>query len=92
MSKNDINLYVTFTECAPLIPIESFELGVVCITSNNHHYWEKHELSKYVVVDQNDDVIKIHEKIELCLKNRELILKLYKEWKSEYDEKAKQSV
>ena len=92
MSKNDINLYVTFTECAPLIPLESFELGVVCLTSNNHHYWENHELAKYVVVDQNDDVIKIHEKIELCLQNRELILQLYKDWKREYDMKAKQSV
>ena len=65
---------------------------VVCLTSNNHHYWENHELAKYVVVDQNDDVIKIHEKIELCLQNRELILQLYKDWKREYDMKAKQSV
>ena len=28
MSKNTINLYVTFTECSPMVPLESFEVGV----------------------------------------------------------------
>ncbi len=92
MSKNDINLYATFTECAPLIPLESFEVGVPCITCSNHHYWEGTELKDYVVVDEADDVIKIHEKIEYCLKNKEKVLKLYKEWKQEYDKTALKSV
>ena len=92
MSKNDINLYVTFTECAPLIPLESFEMGVPCLTCNNHHYWEGTELRDYIVVDEADDVIKIHEKIEFCLKNKDKILQLYKDWKKDYDKIAKQSV
>lgn len=92
MSKNDVNLYATFTECAPLIPLESFEMGVPCITSNNHHYWEGHPLRELIVVNENDDVTKIHEKIEYCLANKDLILNLYKEWKKEYDVSALQSV
>ncbi len=92
MAQNDLNLYVTFTECAPLVPLESFEVGVPCITGNNHHYWEGHELRDYIVVNEADDVIKIHEKIEYCLKNKERIMQLYREWKKDYDIQAKQSV
>jgi hypothetical protein len=85
MAKNDINIYVTFVECAPLLPLESFELGVPCITGNNHHYWENHELRDYVVVDEVDNVIKIYEKIIYCLENREKVLNLYFDWKEKYD-------
>lgn len=92
LSQNDINLYVTFTECAPLLPLESLELGVPCITSNNHHYWEKTELEKYLVVNENDNVLKIHEKIDYCLAHKEEIIKLYKNWKLKYDKKSAESV
>lgn len=92
MAKNDINFYVTFSECAPLIPLESLELGVPCITSNNHHYWEENELAKYLIVEENDNVIKIHEQAQYCLKNTDKILSLYKKWKKENDVKSKESV
>lgn len=92
MAHNDLNLYVTFTECAPLIPLESLELGVPCITANNHHYWEGTELAEYLIVDAVDDVNKIHEKIEKCLSNREKIMQLYREWKREYDIEAEKSL
>ena len=92
MAKNDINFYVTFSECSPLIPLESLELGVPCITSNNHHYWEGNELEKYLIVNENDDIIKIYEKAKYCLENKEKILDLYKKWKKEYDKESKKSV
>lgn len=92
MAKNDINLYATFTECAPLLPLESLELGVPCITGNNHHYWENTELEKYLVVNECDNVIKIYEKIMLCLNNREKIIELYDQWKEKYDIEARESV
>ena len=92
MAENDINLYVTFVECAPMLPLESLELGVPCITGNNHHYWEGHELRKYLVVDQADNSMAIYEKIKYCLDNKEKIMELYKEWKREYDKKAKENL
>ena len=92
MAGNDLNLYVTFTECAPLIPLESLELGVPCLTGNNHHYWEGTELGEYLIVDEADDVNKIHDKMEKCVANREKILRLYREWKKEYDVEARKSV
>ena len=92
MAQNDINFYVTFSECAPLIPLESFEMGVPCITANNHHYWKNTELEKYVVVNENDNILEIYKKGKYCLENKETVLKLYKKWKEEYDKKSIESV
>ena len=92
IASNDINIYVTFVECAPLLPLESFELGVPCITSNNHHYWSGTELEDYLIVDAPDNIIEIKKKIEYVLENKEKIIKLYSKWKKEYDKKAKKSI
>lgn len=92
MADNDINLYVTFSECAPIIPLESLELGVPCLTANNHHYFANSKLSDYLIVDENDDVNAIYEKIENCLKNKKEIMNEYKKWKKDYNIVSKKSV
>lgn len=92
MANNDINIYVTFTECAPLVPLESLELGVPCITGDNHHYFEGTELEKYLVVRKEDDIIAIRNQILYCLENKEKVMQLYKEWKKNYNEEAKKSI
>lgn len=88
MSNNDINLYVTFTECAPLIPLESLELGVPCITANNHHYFKDTVLADYLIVNKVDDVMEIYEKIKVCLENKNKIIENYNKWKKEYNKKV----
>ena len=90
--QNDVNLYVTFTECAPLLPLESLELGIPCITGDNHHYFEGTELEKYLVVDKEDNIMEIYKKIIFARENKELILKLYSEWKTKYNTEAKKSL
>lgn len=92
MSQNDVNVYVTFTECSPMIPLESLELGVPCVTGDNHHYFENTELEKYLVVSKEDNIIAIYEKIKTCLENRDKILDLYKDWKVSYVKEAEKSV
>ena len=92
MASNDINLYVTFTECAPLIPLESLELGVPCITGDNHHYFEGTELEKYLVVNKEDNIMEIYKKMKYVLENKQRILELYRDWKKEYDIKAQKSI
>lgn len=92
MAQNDINIYVTFSECAPMLPIESLEAGTICLTGNNHHYFNGTKLYDYLVVEREDDVIAIYEKMKFALENKGEILKLYKEWKSEYDKKSVASV
>lgn len=85
MASNDINLYVTFSECAPMLPIESMEVGTICLTGNNHHYFKGTELEKYLVVSREDDVCSIKEKIDYALENKEEIFRLYNKWKRNYD-------
>lgn len=92
MSKNDINLYVTFSECAPMLPIESFSSGVPCLTGNNHHYFKNTPLEDYLVVSNEASPIEIKEKIELCFKNRKKVLDLYQKWYSENDKSSKEGV
>lgn len=91
MSKNTMNLYVTFSECAPMLPIESFEVGTICLTGNNHHYFKNTELEKYLVVDNEESPVEIAKKIELCIKEKDKVMKLYKDWKKENDKKSKLS-
>ena len=92
MSSKDINLYVTFSECAPMLPIESLELGVPCITGNNHHYFKNTKLQDYLVVNREDDITEIYNKILLVLKNKEEIMEIYRNFKKEYDKESKKSV
>lgn len=92
MSQNNINLYVTFSECAPMIPLESFEVGVPCIIGDNTHYFENTELENFLVVKSEDNIDEIYDKINLVLKNKEKIMKLYKIWKKQYDNESKKSV
>lgn len=92
MSNNTINLYVTFTECAPMIPLESMQVGVPCIVGDNNHYFTNTNLEKYLVVKSEDSIDEIAEKMKLCIANRDEIIRLYKEWKKDYDLKSKDSV
>lgn len=85
MALNDVNLYVTFTECSPVLPLESLELGVPCITGNNHSYFKNSKLQDYLVVKSEDCIDEIYEKIKVCIEKRDVIINLYKKWKKEYD-------
>jgi len=91
MANNTINLYVTFSECAPMLPVESFEVGVPCISGNNHHYFKGQELENYIVKNE-ENPIEIKKQIENCLNNKNEVMKLYKTWKKENDALSKKSV
>ncbi len=92
MSNNTINLYVTYSECAPMLPIESFEVGVPCISGNNHHYFKNQELEKYIIVNNEENAVEISKQIKNCLDNKDEVMKLYKTWKKENNALSKQSV
>ena len=85
LSQNDINLYVTFTECSPMLPLESFETGVLCVTGNNHHYFKGYKLLEETIVKSEDNINEIKDKIQYCIANKVGILEEYKKWKIEYD-------
>lgn len=92
MAKNTVNLYVTFSECSPMLPLESFEVGVPCVTGNNFHYFENHELEEYLVVDKEDDLESIYEKIQKTIDNSEKVLNLYQNFKTENEKSSEEQV
>ena len=89
---NDINIYPTFTENAPMFPLESFEMGVPCLLGNNNDYFVGTELGSYVILEREDDPVYIKEKIITALDNRDKIMKLYREWKKDFDKKCEKWV
>ena len=92
MAQNDINLYITFSECSPMLPLESMEMGAICLLGDNNHYFKGSELEKYLVVSREDDVICIANKIKYALENKEKILELYNQWKEKHDIESTRSV
>ncbi|WP_019915132.1 methyltransferase domain-containing protein [Paenibacillus sp. HW567] len=92
LASNDINFYVTFSECAPLLPLESMNLGIPCLTGPNHHYFEGSPLKDYLIVNRPDDPIEIAKKAEYALKNKREIMDLYGVWKAENDIESESSV
>ena len=92
LANNDLNLYVTFSECSPMLPLESFEVGVPCLTGNNHHYFVGDELEKYLVVNNEESAIEIKDKIMKCLDNKEEVLKLISKWSSKNKVDSKNDV
>lgn len=92
MSKNDVNLYVTYSECAPMLPLESFEMGVPCISGNNHHYFKDSELENYIVVKNEESPEEIKNTILNCIKNEDRIKKMYKEFKDNNLKESKEAV
>ena len=92
IQENEINIYPTFTENAPMFPLESFEMGIPCLLGNNNDYFVGTKLGKYVILTKEDDPIYIKNKVLECLENKEEIMSLYKEWKKEFDKKCKKLV
>lgn len=86
MSKNDVNLYISFSECAPMVPLESLEMGVPCIIGNNCHYFKESNLAEFLIVNDEANVLEIKEKIEKVLNNHDYIINLYKNFKKENTE------
>lgn len=92
MAKRDVVLYVTFSECAPMLPIEALEAGTLCVMGHNHHYFQGEKLHDYLVVEREDDLTAIEEKIKTALEHKDEIFELYKDWKARNDAASTKSV
>ncbi|PAK52023.1 hypothetical protein [Paenibacillus sp. 7541] len=93
LTGNLINLYVTFSECAPLLPLESLSQGVPCLTGPNHHYFEENPILKqYLVVNEPDNPVEIARKALIAIDKREEIIQLYNSWALENDITSKKTV
>ena len=92
IQQNEVNIYPTFTENAPMFPLESFEMGVPCLLGNNNDYFVGTKLGEYVILTREDDPIDIKEMIINCIEHKEEIMNLYQDWKKEFDNKCEKLV
>ena len=92
IKQNELNIYPTFTENAPMFPLESFEMGVPCLLGNNNDYFTGTKLGEYVILTKEDDPEYIKERIINCIENKDEIMRLYKQWKKEFDIKCEKLV
>ena len=86
---NGCNLYVNFTSTDPLVFIKSMDLGAPCIVGNNNFLSSDYPtMWKYLVMESDDDVDEIAEKIKGAINNKEKILREYKKYRAEYNERV----
>ncbi len=85
---NEINLYVNFTKANMLPFLDSMNNGIICLLGNSNILNDYPDLKKYLVVNSDDDCNEIKEKIEIALKNKDKIFKLYQQFIKEYNKEV----
>lgn len=80
---------VEFSNSMDLFIIDSYNHGVPVVVGNNTLFFKDTELQKMVVVNSDDDINEISEKIDFCLNNSKKIIESYKKYKKKYDIECK---
>ncbi|WP_016953213.1 methyltransferase domain-containing protein [Anabaena sp. PCC 7108] len=88
-----LSLYLTSSECAPMLPIESLSLGVPCLIAPVSHWFEDDEyLHSRLVVPYPERPEIIAQYIQQALLEREEIIERYKIYIIRYNHWATQQV
>lgn len=88
ISEQDINLYVTNTECSPMIALESWAAGIPCIVGPAGDVYSdvSIRLGELLVEPRVDDPTAISSRIDLVLANRAEIRALLEEYRDSYND------
>jgi len=93
LAQMHLNLYVTLSECTPMLPLESLSVGAPCLLGPNSHLFEDHQfLHKILVVPYPDSAKVIAEHTFRALAERDKIIEAYKEYAPGYNERAQQAL
>jgi hypothetical protein len=93
LSEMHLNLYVTLSECSPMLPLESLSVGVPCLFGPNSHLFEDHPyLHSRLVVPYPDRSDVIAEMIRQALNEREQIIEQYIRYAPNYIENAQNNL
>lgn len=91
--RTHLSLYVTFSECCPMLPLQSLSVGVPCLTGPTSHLFEDDTfLHDRLVVPYPDRADVIAEYIGAALRDRGPIIERYASWARGYNERARESV
>lgn len=90
MRRTHATLYVTFTECSPMLPLESFAQGVPCLVGPASHLFEDDPwLFERLVVPFPDRAEVIARYLTRVIAERADILARYRVWLPEYNRRAR---
>jgi hypothetical protein len=93
LAEMDVNLYVTLSECAPMLPLESLSAGSPCLIGPTSHYFEDADyLHSRLVVPYPDKAFVIAEYTKQALEERDRIVHEYIPYARQYNEKARESL
>ncbi len=74
LGEMDLNLYVSLSECYPMVVAESLIRGVPCLTSRSHEIFaHDEELGRRLIVSAHDNPAAIAEQAERVLAEREAV-------------------
>ena len=92
LGSNTINLYVSLSECAPMLPLESLAEGVPCLFGPNNHYFSDHAyLRSRLVVDVPDSETRIARFARIAVEERQEIITEYRKYAKNYNIRAMKS-
>lgn len=93
MRSTHISLYVTNSECCPMLPLESLQQGVPCLISSTSHLFEDHPyLHDRLVVPSPDRADVIAAYARRASDERARIIEAWREYAPAYEERARRSV
>ncbi len=93
LSEMHLNMYVTLSECAPMLPLKSLSLGVPCLLGPTSHYFRDHAyLHSRLVVPYPEHAEIIAEKANSVLAERERVIQAYRTFAVDYNQQAVQSI
>lgn len=92
IEQNKVNLDVAFSEVSPINFLISMDAGIPCIIGNTNLLDNDEKLKKLLVLDSDDDVNEICEKIDNVLENKKEIEKLYSIWRKKYSDNSKKLI
>lgn len=92
MKDNFVNLYCNFTANVYELILKSMDIGVPCLLGNTDIFDKYPKLKKYLVLNSDDDINEIADKINEIKNNRETILKEYDKFRKDYSKKSIESI
>ena len=88
VNNNEINLYVNFTDNDDTVFLRSMDNNVPYIMGNTELLDNYKKLKDYLVMDSDDDIDEIKDRMNLVSKNREAILKAYEKFREDYSKES----
>lgn len=88
-----VNMYITLTECAPMLPLESLSVGAPCLLGPTSHYFKDEPyLFSRLVVPEPDNAQLIAQYVGRVVEEREQVILAYQRYAPGYNQRALQAL